>query len=308
MTWILLFLSFMLPVQEKGTTNQNTVNAIIGDASYWATFGMLPTQQTNETLRLQTHLRFVHAYLEQVNTEGLSDGQMENRQRALDILADYTEAGIFPVNRAYPDQRRPCFIDAENRYCAVGYLMKETVGDKLPEAINEQYQYAYVMDLADVPALHQWAEEYGLTLEECAMIQPSYNFPPINPTPPPPPVNTTDPGVAISTGMLSGINTGLTVGNAIQMGQAHASNTLTLLGLVGGAGQFAFGLYRTAENDGAQTADVINMSVGMASATMAFLRLMQPRMPQKYGSLYWQPNQDAMGTTNGMGLGWVKSF
>lgn len=307
MTWILLFLTMFLPDHTESPTRGQTVNAVIGDASYFVTYGALPNAETDETLRLQTHLYFVHAYLSQVNTDHLTAAQKENRQEVLDILQVYAKNGVFPVNAAYPDQRRPCFIDAEERYCAVGHLMKETVGEELPKAVNDLYQYAYVEDMTEMPEILAWAKEHGLTVTECAMIQPSYNWP--NPTPvPPPPPPTTDPGVAITTGVLSGLNTGLTVGNAIQMGSGNGGKLLPLAGLSLGAGQFMLGLYRTAENDGAQTVDVINMSVGMASASMALIQLLRPQMTKQYGSLYLQPQSNRFGQTNGVGVGWVKNF
>jgi hypothetical protein len=78
------------------------------------------------------------------------------------------------------NERSPCFIDKHGNICAVGYLVEHTVGREVADKINSSYKYTLIK-VMKLPELAQWVLKSGLTLNECAMIQPSYT-PPIPPT------------------------------------------------------------------------------------------------------------------------------
>lgn len=149
------------------------VNAVIGDISYIWKYGKAPGIHTNEQLRIATHLEYVEKLLRSRDASGLPQELQESRAELLDHLHEYWNAGAFPVNYDFPGERRPCFIDKNGNICAVGYLVEQSAGRKMAEAINARYQYSYIADM-NMPALLGWVENSGLTLEECAMIQPEY--------------------------------------------------------------------------------------------------------------------------------------
>jgi len=74
----------------------------------------------------------------------------------------------------------PCFIDDEGNYCAVGYLMKRDGRDDLAQKINKLHRYDLIENfgLQDLPELVDWVNTCGFTLNELAMIQPTYRRPP----------------------------------------------------------------------------------------------------------------------------------
>lgn len=220
----------LLPAQSTG----QTVNAVLGDESFLYRFGFLPDEETPEQVRIQTHLAYVEEFLRQKTVESLSIQQKINRARILDLLHAYREAGNFPSNRDYPDERRPCFIDADGNICAVGYLLANTWGMDAAEDINSRNQYAYIAEMKE-PALLQWAEEHGLSLEECAMIQPAYG--------PPPPAQTVyaelEPAYGISSGILGGANF---AGNLVLLSGKASSKPWAYAGMIGGGGQLILGL------------------------------------------------------------------
>lgn len=150
------------------------VNAVIGDVSFFHTFGRLPNEGDDEDLRLQTHLRYVEQVLRGRDVSHLSSAQRAARASILDVLHEYHVAGFFPRNRALPG-RRPVFVDTvSGAVCAVGYLIEQTRGRDVVEAVNADFQYASIFQI-DAPVLDAWLDEHGLTRVEAAMIQPFYS-------------------------------------------------------------------------------------------------------------------------------------
>lgn len=123
--------------------------------------------------RIREHLARTEADLRRNTPAGLTEAQREARARRLDDLGDYRESGRFPINPAPLDTLHPIFIDAAGTACAVGRLIIASGRRDLAEAIAAAQNHAYLPEIAD-PRLPAWAEENGLTLEECARIQPSY--------------------------------------------------------------------------------------------------------------------------------------
>ena len=86
------------------------------------------------------------------------------------------------------------------------------------------------------PIIEAWANEFGLTLEECAMIQPTYG--------PPPPAQTNyadiNTGYGIFSGLIGGTNIAINVTNLFNR---YKQNTkLSYIGLVAGTGQIIMGI------------------------------------------------------------------
>ena len=94
------------------------------------------------------------------------------RGQHLDKLHYYLLQKQFPRNTYHPG-RRPYFIDIYNTPCAVGYLIIQSGNEALARTIARDDNYAYIRELKQ-PALAQWQKRSGFTINELALIQPSY--------------------------------------------------------------------------------------------------------------------------------------
>jgi len=167
----------LLFVYCKSPENQGTykINTVLGDLSYIEKFGKEPEETTDRNLRISTHLAYVENLLRQKEIINLTEKQQHKRARVLDLLHQYWNEGVFPSNYEKEGQRAPCFIDDDNKICAVGYLVEHTVGRQVAEEINRTYQYSFIEDMKSITVV-DWMRENALTREECAMIQPTYDF------------------------------------------------------------------------------------------------------------------------------------
>ena len=148
------------------------VNAVIGDYSVVHSRKALPDMDEQE--HIQTHLFFVCDFLESGSTTHLNTQQKINRRLLINALRCYAREGVFPQHDGGINTlRQPRFIDHRGVHCAVGELIKYTDGDALPERINDLHEYDYIPDI-HVAEVLVWAHDNGFTLDECAMIQPTY--------------------------------------------------------------------------------------------------------------------------------------
>ncbi|HYE96665.1 MAG TPA: hypothetical protein VD962_10685 [Rubricoccaceae bacterium] len=148
------------------------INAVLGDASFVATFGRAPSAADGEELRIRTHLAHVEWLLRARDVSGLSPEVRAERTRLLDALAAYREAGAFPRNTTQPG-RTPVFIDEAGQICAVGYLIEQSDGRDAAERIAAAHRYDRIAEMPEA-LLRSWAGTHGFTLTELAMIQPEY--------------------------------------------------------------------------------------------------------------------------------------
>ena len=190
-TFLLVF-SFLLlsawstgPAPSNGpstTEKKHTINPVIGDISFTSKFGIMPSDITDENLRISTHFEYVLDLLRQKDVSNLSPEQMASRAQLIELLDEYRCAGKFPRNYDYVGERKPCFIDKDNTICAVGYLVEQTVNRQTAEYINSKFKYEEVLGMHD-DVLDKWISTSGLSKEEVAMIQPTYGggYPPACP-------------------------------------------------------------------------------------------------------------------------------
>jgi len=210
------------------------VNPVLGDASYVARFGALPTGASDEDSRIQTHLAYAEAYLRAHTPAELPPAQRQRRTHLLCLLRTYWQAGVFPRNYDYANERRPCFIDRTGRICAVGYLVEQTAGRAAAEAVNQRHQYDEVLAMHDA-TLNQWAAGNGLSVRECAMIQPTYQGPVVG-------GNSIEAGYGISSAVLSGFNvTALMLNRPASLPQGREGRFLPALAVMSGAVQIVVG-------------------------------------------------------------------
>jgi hypothetical protein len=122
--------------------------------------------------RVQLHLRLAELELRQRNVSRLSQAQQHARMRQFDSLRGYWQQGIFPHNINHK-HRQPVFIDPGGRVCAVAHLVIQSGHEEVAQRIHIAANAAYVRDMP-FPELDQWAQVNGLTREELARIQPTY--------------------------------------------------------------------------------------------------------------------------------------
>ncbi|MBK0403117.1 hypothetical protein I5M27_08985 [Adhaeribacter sp. BT258] len=218
--------------QTSPVPNQK-INAVLGDVSLIEKYGVVP-DDLSENERIQTHLIYVEKMLRERATTHLSEQLKASRAALLDQLHQYIGAGVFPKNYDFPGERRPCFIDQDGNICAVGYLIEQTAGRPIAEKINAAHQYDRIFDM-ETPELLAWVENSGLTLEECAMIQPAYGPPPSYN------YNYISTGYGLPSAILGGTNLSLNAVNLIQIAQGSENKIVPILGLASGVGAVILG-------------------------------------------------------------------
>lgn len=122
---------------------------------------------------IQSHLQLVEEGLRSTDVSHLSPSQRNARKQNLDNLRKYWQAGIFPKNTKHPNQRMPYFIDDGGRACAMAHLLIESGHKEAALQIQLRENNAYVHDIKS-PELATWLKTSGLTLDEAAWIQPTY--------------------------------------------------------------------------------------------------------------------------------------
>ncbi|HTR54980.1 MAG TPA: hypothetical protein VMJ10_30050 [Kofleriaceae bacterium] len=158
-----------------------TINPLVGDASFMARHGRLPTPADDQTERIATHLAFAEQILRAADVSHLSPSQQAARAGLLAVLRGYIAARRFPLPEARGG-RLPAFVDREGTRCAVAALVDHAAGARASERIDARFHDAFAADIDD-PALAMLAAEAGLTRAELALIQPTYEQMP----PPAPP-------------------------------------------------------------------------------------------------------------------------
>ena len=267
--------------------NVQPVNAILGDISFFEKYSCLPTQSASEVLRIQTHLEYVESLLRNASTAHLTKKQKKNRQKAIENLHFYWTAGVFPENREFLNDRKPCFIDAKGNLCAVGYLIEQSAGREVAEQINARYQYEYLLEM-EWKVIDEWIASSGLTKLECAMIQPSYG--------PTPTENYITPGFGYATAVFSGANVALSVMNVSQINRQNQGLFTPILGMVLGAGQITLGALNFPEiqygwsgsyiNEAQRNYALMNVALGTSSVIFSTWSLIT-RKPAKTRNVSW---------------------
>jgi hypothetical protein len=305
---IALLAGCSLKTPDKG----QTVNAVIGDESFTSLYGDRLLADVSEDERLQIHLRYVEEFLRSRDVSDLSEELRKNREEMLDLLNAYWQAGEFPKNYDYPDQRRPCFIDKDGNICAVGYLIEQTAGRVVAEDINEKYKYEYLLAMND-EGVDNWIDNSGLTKEECAMIQPTYGpSPEVN-------YNYVSPEYGISSALIGGASLSFGVINGIQISNGSDNRTAAILGMVVGAGQITLGAVNhpeetvfvngsTAINESQRKLSLVNIGLGTSTLLLSTWNLIANREPKDKSvswNIYSWPTEES---TAGIGFSLRKRF
>jgi len=122
--------------------------------------------------RIRRHLAEVEAELRTARVDGLSAALRRARAQHLDRLHAYADRGEFPRNQTHA-RRVPVFVDDDGTACAVGHLMIASGAVDVAREIAARENNALVPDIATAAA-HDWIAASGLSVAECARIQPNY--------------------------------------------------------------------------------------------------------------------------------------
>jgi hypothetical protein len=122
---------------------------------------------------LSFHIKTLWQIFRNRDASALSPTQQQARANNLRNLSEYAQLRDCPRNYYLP-YRNPVFIDHEGRYCAVGYLMKQTGKQAFCEAVQQASNFIFVRQI-NHPEFHAWQHESGLSLDELAWIQPAYS-------------------------------------------------------------------------------------------------------------------------------------
>jgi hypothetical protein len=291
-----------------------TINPVLGDISFVSKYGREPTKETDERLRIQTHLQYVAQLLKDRTVSQRSPELKARRSKIIHLLEDYANTGIFPRNYDYTDRRVPCFIDKDGRICAVGYLVEQTAGRPVAEVINSKHKYDELLAMND-PAVDNWIASSGLTKEEAAMIQPTYGSPSGNTG------NHITKEYGLTTAITCGVNLSLNTINGMQIANPGHNRVVPVIGLCTGIGQIIYGAanfpkevqdnswyYPATTNESQKVLSMINIGLGTTSVILSTWNLLrkQPVKERKVSwNLYSFPTYD---NSTGLALGYTRRF
>jgi hypothetical protein len=107
-----------------------------------------------------------------------SPAQALARGEQIARLHEYRVRGVFPHNHDFPGKVVPYFVDRHGTLCAMAYLIDASGGGDIVRAVSTARNNATVMELAADPtlgpALADWLDHAGLTVQEAQSIQPAY--------------------------------------------------------------------------------------------------------------------------------------
>lgn len=156
----------------------------LGSMAFQEPPAVLPTPAGEVAVEdLLGHYARVERELRAARVEGISPEAMLRRARAIEALREYRERADFGRNLDFPGERKPYFVDAQGRHCAVAWLMHRDGRDELIERIRSDANHAWVIELVGDPELGSWLAQTGLSPAEAARIQaPAYSrWMPVNP-------------------------------------------------------------------------------------------------------------------------------
>jgi hypothetical protein len=123
------------------------------------------------------HLAYAEQTLRARDISGLTDEQRRRRAIHLDRLREYRLTERFPKNTDFPGLRVPYFRDAEGTLCAMAHLIQESGHAEFVDRVATEANNAKVAELASDPTLVAWLDAEGLSVEEAALVQPTYRVP-----------------------------------------------------------------------------------------------------------------------------------
>lgn len=215
--------------------------------------------------RIQRHLERVEGELRGSEPPGLSPAQRQARARQMDRLREYRLAGEFPRNLEAPGLRTPVFQDDRGVLCAVGYLLAVDGQWDLVERVARTRNLARIPELADEPGLLEWLRENGLSVDEAAWIQPSYDgwWPRPEPEPQAERSSSRYRTASATAAVVGGLATGW---NLVGVQRGDVPSLGVTLGIAAGASSLALGASRLDEDRRSlRRLAMVNLATGILS-------------------------------------------
>lgn len=173
-----------------------------------------------ERVRLRAHFDSVLVELGSRDVTRLTSEQRASRARLTAWLAEYRDAGAFPLNDLGTAAPVPIFRDSRGVLCAMAYLIDRSGRTDLVDDVEATRNTAYIAELIDDDRLVAWLDSTGLGADEAARIQPLYPGPP----------ETVDRSYAVGSMVLGSLSTGLAVASFLD-----PTETKGVVGLAVGA-------------------------------------------------------------------------
>jgi len=218
----------------------------------------------NEVHRLRAHFDSVDNELRARDVAGLTATQRRHRATLIGWLREYRNAAVFPINDKFAGKQVPFFRDSRGTLCAMAYLIDRSGRGDIVDKVARTRNNAFIHDLADDAALIQWLSDNGLTVDEAARIQPSYDgfFPESS--------NHVSSDFAIATMLLGGASMAFSAVNIVK-----PTVTGEAAGVLVGAASIINGASHLDGNRGTKRvgyAGIIAGSVAVATSTFSFIR------------------------------------
>lgn len=103
----------------------------------------------------------------------LNNKQLQQRNKNLEILSEYANRELFPINNIQTE-RTPIFVDEAGTHCAVGYLLKLDGENEIIDFVTSSNNLIKILEIEN-ESFNSWQENSGFTMDELALIQPGYS-------------------------------------------------------------------------------------------------------------------------------------
>ena len=223
--------------------------------------------RSTEVDRLRAHFDSVDTELKSRDVGALSSSQRVRRAELTSWLRDYRNAGRFPVNDKFGSPT-PLFRDSKGTLCAMAYLIDRSGREDIVDKVEATRNNAYIAELADDPALIAWLDSSGLSVDEAARIQPSYNGFPDDP----PLRDRVEGDFALAAVGLAGATVGTTAFNVVR-----PSYFSGVLGILAGAVSIGVGADNFDRNNGTDRVAMATVGLGALSIGAGVYGLLEAR-------------------------------
>ncbi|MEO5989864.1 MAG: hypothetical protein ABIU54_04385 [Candidatus Eisenbacteria bacterium] len=218
-----------------------------------------------EIARVRHHLEGAEGILVSRDDATFSESQRAARARCVANLRAYIQRGVFPHNHQVVGRRTPVFVDEHGTRCAMAFLIERSGEPEMVARIARTRNLARIRDLAGDASLASWLVRNGITLDEAARIQPTYDGAEPDGGP--------DAGVwaasALGLGMAStGVGINLSIGKS-----ESARNTRGLLGVALGIAGVGLGSPGLAHGGAARVFGAVDAATGIAAIALGFRQL-----------------------------------
>jgi hypothetical protein len=206
-----------------------------------------------EQFRLRAHFDSVLVELRARDVADLTANQRAARSELTTWLAEYRDAGRFPLNDRYSDSLTPIFRDARGVTCAMAYLIERSGRRDIVDRVASTRNLAHVRELTNDSALVAWLDSVGFDVQEAARVQPTYGTPESR--------RNVSRGYAVGSIIVSGASVATATWNLVEPNPA-----IGILGMITGSFTMLAGLgpmnVDASSTDGDRVVGAVNLLTG----------------------------------------------